>query len=166
MLVTANGFSVLLQALGLSQGLSKPNPSAVETNVGPDVNQTTILSAPSVLPTAADSTLGDVSNLQAQLASLPNLSPSQVLDQIDSSCSIEPYNAPPSFELTFPPFDEATANVYRYRQQQSVNLGSWYATVVSLIDLFNLMCPGSFRKSGWCRPYSHALQATKLLNWT
>lgn len=42
----------------------------------------------------------------------------------DSTCNVEPYN-PPSVNVTFPPFDEAMANVYRYRQQQAVNLGSW-----------------------------------------
>ncbi|KDR81860.1 hypothetical protein GALMADRAFT_240110 [Galerina marginata CBS 339.88] len=36
------------------------------------------------------------------------------------------YDAPPILDQEFPPHDLTTANVYRYRQQQSVNLGSWY----------------------------------------
>jgi glucan 1,3-beta-glucosidase len=136
MLVTANDFSLLLQTLGLSQGFSKPKPSAVETNVVPDVNRIAF-SAHSFLPPAADQALGDV-NLQAQLASPADLSltPSQVLGQTDSSCFVEPYTAPMPLELTFPPFDEATANVYRYRQQQSVNLGSWYSILFCSINFF------------------------------
>lgn len=43
----------------------------------------------------------------------------------DPECHVEPYNAPQIMQQTFPPFDPETAYVYRYRQQQSVNLGSW-----------------------------------------
>ena len=41
-------------------------------------------------------------------------------------CAVTPYLPalipPPSM----PPYDRKRANLYRYRQQQSVNLGSWY----------------------------------------
>ena len=43
----------------------------------------------------------------------------------DPECYVEPYNAPQITQQEFPPFDSEIANVYRYRQQQSVNLGSW-----------------------------------------
>jgi hypothetical protein len=39
-------------------------------------------------------------------------------------CNVEPYNAPP-IDQDFPPFDPNLASIYRYRQQQGVNLGSW-----------------------------------------
>lgn len=42
-----------------------------------------------------------------------------------SSCYVLPYDAPAIGDQTFLPYDQTTANVYRYRQQQSVNLGSW-----------------------------------------
>ena len=38
---------------------------------------------------------------------------------------VYPYDTPDLGEQVFPPFDQAKATVYRYRQQQSVNLGSW-----------------------------------------
>ena len=43
----------------------------------------------------------------------------------DPECHVEPYNAPQITQQTFPPFDPESAYIYRYRQQQSVNLGSW-----------------------------------------
>jgi len=42
----------------------------------------------------------------------------------DPGCYVEPYNAPP-IDQDFPPFDPNLASIYRYRQQQGVNLGSW-----------------------------------------
>ena len=42
----------------------------------------------------------------------------------DPGCYVEPYNAPP-IDQDFPPFDPSLASIYRYRQQQGVNLGSW-----------------------------------------
>jgi len=41
------------------------------------------------------------------------------------SCSVDPYDAPSVGDQVFSPYDQTTAHVYRYRQQQSVNLGSW-----------------------------------------
>lgn len=42
-----------------------------------------------------------------------------------NGCNVEPYTAPAIGQQKFPPFDQAKATVFRYRQQQSVNLGSW-----------------------------------------
>ena len=42
-----------------------------------------------------------------------------------SSCTPDPYTAPPIEDQTFAPHDQTTMNVFRYRQQHSVNLGSW-----------------------------------------
>ncbi|KAL1694943.1 glycoside hydrolase family 5 protein [Schizophyllum commune] len=41
-------------------------------------------------------------------------------------CYVEPYLVPPPPLEPFPPFDPVKASVFRYRQQQSVNLGSWF----------------------------------------
>ncbi|KAI0319374.1 glycoside hydrolase superfamily [Amylostereum chailletii] len=42
------------------------------------------------------------------------------------SCPVEPYSTPNTFVQAFPPFDQRASTVYRYRQQQAVNLGSWF----------------------------------------
>jgi hypothetical protein len=40
-------------------------------------------------------------------------------------CLVDPYNVPVQAPA-FLPYDQTEANVFRYRQQQGVNLGSWY----------------------------------------
>jgi hypothetical protein len=52
------------------------------------------------------------------------------------ACQVAPYNmSVVSMMDTVPaPFDETKANIFRYRQQQSVNLGSWYVACHSLLD--------------------------------
>lgn len=55
----------------------------------------------------------------------PTLRP-VLLQQRADSCHVDTYNAPPVGMQDFPPFDADQAIVYRYRQQQSVNLGSWF----------------------------------------
>lgn len=42
-------------------------------------------------------------------------------------CNWATYVAPPILEQEFEPYDTEKAMVYRYRRQQSVNLGSWCA---------------------------------------
>lgn len=49
----------------------------------------------------------------------------KVNDMSDSSCYVDPYDAPLVGFQEVPPYDETTATIFRYRQQQSVNLGSW-----------------------------------------
>jgi hypothetical protein len=44
----------------------------------------------------------------------------------DNSCFIEPYTPAPVTLEPFAPYDASKALIYRYRQQQSVNLGSWF----------------------------------------
>ncbi|THH29640.1 hypothetical protein EUX98_g4554 [Antrodiella citrinella] len=44
-----------------------------------------------------------------------------------TDCSSPPtYNAPAITDQDFPAYDATQANFYRYRQQQAVNLGSWF----------------------------------------
>lgn len=50
----------------------------------------------------------------------------KVNDMSDPSCHVEGYDPPPVGFQEFPPYDEQLATVYRYRQQQSVNLASWF----------------------------------------
>ena len=56
----------------------------------------------------------------------------------DSICDVEPYDPRPITDQTFPAFDKNVANVYRYRQQQAVNLGSWLAFHSSLARLASM----------------------------
>ena len=45
----------------------------------------------------------------------------------DDSCSVTPYSPSDTLLLqSFAPYDAEQALIYRYRQQQSVNLGSWF----------------------------------------
>jgi hypothetical protein len=112
MLMTADRFAALLQGLGLSQGLFKPVPS---------------LLAPHRITT------NTINNTQASNASAADVAP-PLLDTVnnfrtpkrrDISCHVDPYDAPDIEDQAFAPFNQTEANVFRYRQQQSVNLGSW-----------------------------------------
>ena len=48
-------------------------------------------------------------------------------DQGGDPCAMSPYSPPaPVYLESFAPYDANQALVYRYRQQQSVNLGSWF----------------------------------------
>jgi glucan 1,3-beta-glucosidase len=123
MLITASGFSVLLQTLGLTQGLSKPTPDIPVIPSG--VRGTDDYSS------AALPHFQALSHLPGQHLALSNPASAQSLDQTDGSCNVNPYTAPASLYHAFPPFDQAEANVYRYRQQQSVNLGSWSASCLN-----------------------------------
>jgi hypothetical protein len=61
------------------------------------------------------------------LMMLAKAKPAQVHveDADPTSCQVTAYDVPVE-DIIFAPFDYAQANIYRYRQQQSVNLGSWY----------------------------------------
>jgi len=98
-------FSVLLQSLNLTTGLFKPTP------------------APPLL-----SALGNGSSFDPfGVLGNTSVASSDPLDfNAQGSCSPEPYSAPPIIDQEFLPFDSAKAAIFRYRQQQSVNLGSWF----------------------------------------
>ncbi|TFK27355.1 cytoplasm protein [Coprinopsis marcescibilis] len=49
-----------------------------------------------------------------------------VTEMSNPQCQVDPYTAPSIEYQEFPPYDEKVASVYRYRQQQAVNLGSWF----------------------------------------
>jgi hypothetical protein len=127
MLITASGFSVLLQTLGLTQGLSKPTPDSATKSPA-------ILSSDRGTDDYSSAALPHfqaLSNLPGQHLAPSKPASAQSLDQTDGSCNVNPYTAPAPLDDAFPPFDQAEANVYRYRQQQSVNLGSWSASCLN-----------------------------------
>lgn len=127
MLITADGFTAILQTLGLTQGLFKPIP---------DVNTLAQNALSNTVNTINGNSSGVGLSLNSGFASIGNTSQDQPAEQDPlaeaegsqsdtADCNVEPYDALPLGDQTFPPFDQTKANVYRYRQQQSVNLGSW-----------------------------------------
>ena len=106
MQLASGAFGALLRTLSLTQGLYKPTPSPA----GPSTYSQPLAS--------------DDSPAYNEYPYNSSVSIS------DDSCSWMPrYNAPPLDDQVFLPFDQAKATVYRYRQQQSVNLGSWYSSL-------------------------------------
>ncbi|KAI0647228.1 glycoside hydrolase [Trametes meyenii] len=115
MVLTAGNFTLLLQSLGLMQGTFKPVPTSHVGDVG--IPSQSKLAAP---PSASD--FGD--NYQSHaLGNAPGLGD---FNKVASDCTPRLYDPPDLGNPTFPPFDTAKATIYRYRQQQSVNLGSWF----------------------------------------
>ena len=103
MISGSSSFTLLLQTLGLMQGIGKPTPGI-----------------PSPLVSSSEK---DPSLLQSHpLRPPPNLR----IEYRSSDCSVEPYQSADCTKPVFAPFDSVQSTVYRYRQQQSVNLGSWY----------------------------------------
>ncbi|KAI0372834.1 glycoside hydrolase [Pilatotrama ljubarskyi] len=115
-MVSSGGFVSLLHSLGLVQGLFKPVP-----------NQYAVTSQPTeaklAFPSSTDASPGKNAQLLAS-ANFPGIA--DQLNRVSVDCTVQPYDAPDLGAPSFPPYDSAKANVYRYRQQQSVNLGSWF----------------------------------------
>lgn len=130
MLVTADGFSALLRTLGLSQGLFKPGTSFTSdsgyivntTSLGDGVDAVAPILNPSSL-TVPNGTTHYVHKSYPPL-SVDNHGASTI-NRRDKSCGAVQYTSPEVRYQEFPPYDETKASVFRYRQQQSVNLGSW-----------------------------------------
>ena len=112
MLNTPGGFRALICALGLLQGSIKPS-RALSAALIPE-------------PTP---------HLSARVPSIGAVSYAKHLNSKDDSCYVAPYDSPPVDLQAFPSFDQAKATVYRYRQQQSVNMGSWYVIHITSTDL-------------------------------
>ncbi|KAI0748311.1 glycoside hydrolase superfamily [Daedaleopsis nitida] len=123
MISTTGNFSALLQALSLAQGSFKPSPAIVQGPSAP-IPAISKIVAPSVndsgnhLP-AYGATYG------APPTDYSSFHP-VALNQQGPDCSVQPYQTPDLGMPAFAPYDPAKAVVFRYRQQQSVNLGSWF----------------------------------------
>lgn len=65
------------------------------------------------------------------------------------NCAVDPYDVPVQAPA-FPPFDQTEANVFRYRQQQGVNLGSWYVPLGWYFDPLNMI--SRFVHEQWMTP--------------
>lgn len=134
MLLDAAQFATLLQALGLGTGLFKPIPGLIGSvndtvhGIVSTVNQTTAgLGSP--LPGLPPLPIVGILQTDQKLVNLAKGSKSKekvsAMNLDDPQCQVIPYNAPVP-EPHFTPFDYVNANIFRYRQQQSVNLGSWF----------------------------------------
>ncbi|KAI0673044.1 glycoside hydrolase [Trametes maxima] len=123
MVLTAGNFALLLQSLRLMQGTFKPIPTALTGSTG--VPSQSKLAAPSTSDSDIPPSNADPGgNYQSHaLGDIPGFGG---FSKAASDCNPQPYEPPDLGDPTFPPFDQAKATVYRYRQQQSVNLGSWF----------------------------------------
>lgn len=132
MLLSSEQVAALLQALGLTQSIFKPIPDLVGGLTAPldgVVSAVDGIIGGLGLPKLEDLPLiGGI--LEAEdpnpNAATPMKSPQPMNLVASNSCYVEPYDPAPILSQTFPPFDQAKANVFRYRQQQSVNMGSWH----------------------------------------
>ncbi|CCL98443.1 uncharacterized protein FIBRA_00440 [Fibroporia radiculosa] len=119
MVRTVAPFSALLRALSLTQAFQKPTPGFV--------------------PSLADSPTTAHQSVKARDGygypqpspgyvpyPSPNSSGTSYIQTDSSPCNVNFYSTPLVANQSFPPFDQAKATVYRYREQQSVNLGSWF----------------------------------------
>ena len=104
-------FTALLKALQLTPGFSKPAPGSSYSFVN---HSTPLLVEPASTPPAIVSTSLPVGHTLLDSRSAQG-----------GSCYVQPYVAS-SIAVVFPPFDRDQATIMRYRQQQSVNMGSWY----------------------------------------
>lgn len=111
-------FSTLIQSLGLSSGFYKPCPS--------HLNQTALQSIPqqSTPVPEVQYAAQQVHNFSSQVN--PRDDQQQNFNTQYDPCYVEPYHVPAPPEYPFDPYDEAKATIFRFRQQQSVNLGSWW----------------------------------------
>jgi hypothetical protein len=116
-------FSTLLHSLGLIQGL-KPiiianlTASAGTSDYGP-VNISLSASTSNHDPL-------DMHEYQDVEPLSPLPSTHWLATAANMSCDVLPWEPLGPLDTSFPPWDPAVANLYRYRKQQSVNLGSWY----------------------------------------
>jgi glucan 1,3-beta-glucosidase len=117
---TADAFLSLLRLLNLSEGFSRPLPDASATlTPGSSTNET----ATSYL---------DQLNSATQAWNLTSLH-----QLATSACDPSPYISTCPNE-TFSAFDQIQANIYRYRQQRSINLGSWCGSIIHTHTILRL----------------------------
>jgi hypothetical protein len=119
-------------------------------------------------PPPASTSLPDAIGVQNGSLSLPTKSHFRGISARDNDpCYVEPYSGPGVIDVTFPPFDPAAANVYRYRQQQSVNLGSWYVGVSGMVLCLETLSvlAGSFKRVGWFHLFLLVRLAKGSQNW-
>ena len=109
-------FVTLLRTLSLAEGSYKPFP------ISPLASNGTVGYSNS----HANGFLGATFNTPELGLSYDTIPFHPAMGAADTRCSVVSYDPPPLGNQTFWSFDSISATVYRYRRQQSVNLGSWY----------------------------------------
>lgn len=132
-LASVSSLTQVLSGLGLVGALFKPIGPVVDTvsgalqpALGPTINPALAPLGLSLIATPdANNTTGSA-NTAASNAQNTNTTEATSAAQ-DPQCVVEAYEVPPPSSWVFPPYDKNDAMMYRYRQQQSVNLGGWFA---------------------------------------
>ncbi|KAL0947037.1 hypothetical protein HGRIS_013179 [Hohenbuehelia grisea] len=117
-MVASGSFLAILQTLRLAAVDYKPPPNsnAPDSSVQPITQLSRLM---------ANST--PVSSITQNSAAFPDSQiPAQSERQDINNCHVEPYTPAALPSVTFPAFDQTEADMYRYRKQQAVNLGSWF----------------------------------------
>lgn len=117
--------ATLLSSIGLLGALFKPIPGLLSTLEGTVNPLLSGLGLPIQLDVQSPNHTFQSANYSgyASLVS-KNRGPTANLNLSLLNCQVS-YESPPMVALTFPPFDADKAKVYRYRQQQMVNLAGW-----------------------------------------
>ena len=118
-------FVILLRALGLVEGSYKPFPGnpLTSNNTASSMGYSDYY-GPGFLSPPVDRTFNASDAGLGYNATAVHPSMGGGIDT-DSQCSVVSYDSPSLANQSFWPFDSTTATIYRYRRQQSVNLGSW-----------------------------------------
>ncbi|KAJ3519539.1 hypothetical protein NM688_g9287 [Phlebia brevispora] len=125
MQLTPGNLTALLQALSLTQVAFKPEPTSTVLDVEKG-SQAGIVSLVANLSHESTAQLDAASFHPGDSVTLDTVGDNGNVYAQGNQCNVQTYNAPTVDFQTFPPFDQAKASVYRYRRQQSVNLGSWF----------------------------------------
>ncbi|KAI0692384.1 glycoside hydrolase [Cytidiella melzeri] len=128
MQLTSGNFTALLQTLSLTQGLLKPVPllGGLPVDSKTAADGSTLAGLTSIGGTPGDTANMNITPLSTSDTPPEDSGPDDVGIEEKDPCAWRPYNPPPLGPQYFAPFDRDKATVYRYRQQQSVNLGSWF----------------------------------------
>lgn len=112
MIVSANSAAhTLFAALSLQQASYKPAP-----NVGPFHATSTDIQE-----------MGDRGNVNTTAyISMVASEESRPLKSREAGCAVQAQDSPDLSLPSFAPYDRKTADIFRYRKQLSVNLGSWF----------------------------------------
>ncbi|KAF8447349.1 glycoside hydrolase [Boletus edulis BED1] len=135
----AENFVTLLRALSLVEGSYKPVPANPLTSNSTAGSGYSDFYGPGTLGVPVDTTF-NVSDPGLGFNSTSFHPASGGAIGADTQCPVVLYDSPPLANQTFWPFDPVTAAIYRYRRQQSVNLGSWQVWFVQE----NWMVPSLF----------------------
>ena len=115
-------FATLLRALGLVEGTYKlfPGDPLTSDNTTNPIGYSDYYGS-GFLGTPVDTTF----NASSPDLSYINATTFHPAMGGDPQCPVVSYDSPQLTSETFWSFDPTTAAIYRYRRQQSVNLGSW-----------------------------------------